>query len=98
AYKLKNVTVHSFPASTSISPSQAVLNSRTIDNIRQWDPDPSISLQTFQRIEGIKSYYAFPSLGVDRYVLGGVFNPVLIGVREISASGVPSQTWVNTHL
>jgi hypothetical protein len=35
---------------------------------------------------------------VDRYVLGGVYNPVLIGVREISPSGVPSQTWVNTHL
>ena len=41
----------------------------TIDNIRQWDPDPTISLQTFQREQGIKSYYAFPSLGVDRYTL-----------------------------
>jgi hypothetical protein len=98
AYGLKHVTVHSFPASTTITPSQTVLNARTIYNIRQWDPDPSISLETFQRIEGIKSYYAFPSLGVDRYVLGGVYNPVLIGVREISPSGVPSQTWVNTHL
>jgi uncharacterized membrane protein (UPF0182 family) len=98
AYGLKHVTVHSFPASTTITPSQTVLNARTIYNIRQWDPDPTISLETFQRIEGIKSYYAFPSLGVDRYVLGGVYNPVLIGVREISPSGVPSQTWVNTHL
>ena len=98
AYGLKHVTVHPFPASTTITPSQTVLNARTIYNIRQWDPDPSISLETFQRIEGIKSYYAFPSLGVDRYVLGGVYNPVLIGVREISPSGVPSQTWVNTHL
>jgi hypothetical protein len=98
AYNLNHVRVHSFPASTTISPSQTVLNSQTIDNIRQWDPDPSISLETFQRIQGIKSYYAFPSLGVDRYALGGVFSPVLIGVREISPSGVPSQTWVNTHL
>jgi uncharacterized protein len=98
AYNLNDVSVHSFPATTTISPSQTVLNSRTIDNIRQWDPDPSISLETFQRLQGIKSYYAFPSLGVDRYVLGGVFNPVLIGVREISPTGVPSQTWVNTHL
>ncbi|HEY1445832.1 MAG TPA: UPF0182 family protein [Acidimicrobiales bacterium] len=97
-YNLNDVSVHSFPATTTISPSQTVLNARTIDNIRQWDPDPSISLETFQRLQGIKSYYAFPSLGVDRYVLGGVFNPVLIGVREISPSGVPSQTWVNTHL
>jgi hypothetical protein len=98
AYNLKHVTKHSFPGATTISPRQSVDNLQTIDNMRQWDPDPSISLQTFQRIEGIKSYYAFPSLGVDRYALGGVFNPVLIGVREISPSGVPSQTWVNTHL
>jgi len=47
----------------------------TIDNIRQWDPDPTISLQTFQRLQGIKSYYSFPSLAVDRYTLSGQRTP-----------------------
>ncbi len=98
AYNLNNVHVHNFPAATTISPSQTVQNARTIDNIRQWDPDPSISLETFQRLQGIKSYYTFPDLGVDRYVLGGVYTPVLIGVRQITPSALPSQTWVNTHL
>ncbi len=98
AYNLNHVSVQKFPASTTISPSQAVINADTIDNIRQWDPDPSISLQTFQRLQGIKSYYSFPSLGVDRYALGGGLTPVLTGVREISSSGLVSQTWVNTHL
>jgi uncharacterized protein len=98
AYGLNHVSVQQFPASTSITPSQAVINTPTIDNVRQWDPDPSISLETFQRLQGIKSYYTFPSVGVDRYALGGALTPVLIGVREISPSGLPSQTWVNTHL
>ncbi len=98
AYNLTHVSVQKFPASTTISPSQAVINADTIDNIRQWDPDPSISLQTFQRLQGIKSYYTFASLGVDRYSLGGGLTPVLMGVREISSSGLVSQTWVNTHL
>jgi hypothetical protein len=98
AYNLNHVTVHPFPASTTISPRQSVDNVSTINNIRQWDPDPSISLETFQRLQGIKSYYTFPSLGVDRYVLGGSFSPVLIGVRDITPSALPSQTWVNTHL
>jgi hypothetical protein len=98
AYNLKNVTVRPFPASTTISPRQSVDSVSTINNIRQWDPDPSISLETFQRLEGIKSYYTFPSLGVDRYALGGSFSPVLIGVRDITPSALPSQTWVNTHL
>ncbi len=98
AYGLNDVKVHQFPASTSITASQTVLASPTIDNIRQWDPDPTISLQTFQREQGIKSYYVFPSLGVDRYTLSGQRTPVLIGVRDISAANLPSASWVNTHL
>ena len=90
--------VHPFPAQTSITASQTVLAAPTIGNIRQWDPDPSISLQTFQRLQGIKSYYLFPSVGVDRYTLNGQRTPVLIGVRDISAANLPSSSWVNTHL
>ena len=49
AYGLNNVKVHPFPATTTITASQTVLAAPTLDNIRQWDPDPTISLQTFQR-------------------------------------------------
>jgi hypothetical protein len=98
AYAMNNVQVHQFPANTTISASQTVVAAPTIDNIRQWDPDPTISLQTFQRLQGIKSYYSFPSLGVDRYTVSGQRTPVLIGVRDISAAGVPAASWVNTHL
>ncbi len=97
AYGLNDVHVHQFAGSTSISTSQTVANTDTINNIRQWDPDPSISLQTFQRLQGIKSYYSFPSLGVDRYTLDGRLTPVLVGVRQITTN-VPSPSWVNTHL
>ena len=40
AYNLNDVKVKQYAASTTISPSQAVLNTPTINNIRQWDPDP----------------------------------------------------------
>jgi hypothetical protein len=105
AYGLTNVKVHQFTANTSITPPETVLAAPTIANIRQWDPDPTISLQTFQRVQSIRSYYVFPSLAVDRYVVQGqgegstpVLTPVLIGVRDISSSNLPSQSWVNTHL
>ncbi len=99
AYGLNDVTVHSFPASTSITTDQLTAAATTIGNIRQWDPDPTISLQAFQRAQAFKSYYTFPSLGVDRYKVNGQETPVLIGVREISGSGtLPSSSWVNTHL
>ena len=98
AYGLNNVQIHNFPADPSITPSQTVLATPTINNIRQWDPDPSISLQTFQREQAIKGYYAFPSLGVDRYTVNGQMTPVLIGVRDISSANLASPSWVNTHL
>src|SRR5205807_3576713 len=44
AYGLTNVRVHQFSANTNITPTDTVLASPTIANIRQWDPDPSISL------------------------------------------------------
>jgi hypothetical protein len=103
AYGLTNVQVHQFTANTNITPSDTVLATPTIANIRQWDPDPTISLQTFQRVQSIRSYYVFPSLAVDRYVVSSQqgstpeLTPVLIGVRDIG-SNLPSQSWVNTHL
>ncbi len=98
AYNLNDVRVHQFPADTTINETQTFMAGATIANIRQWDPDPSISLQTFQRLQGISSFYLFPTLGVDRYTLDGQLTPVLIGVREISSANLPSLSWVNTHL
>ncbi len=98
AYDLNHVVVNSFNATTTISKTEATENSGTLSNIRLWDPDPSITLQTFQKQQAIKSYYSFQSLGVDRYTVDGQSTPVLIGVRGINPSNLPSQSWVNQHL
>ncbi len=98
AYDLKNVSVKPFHATTTISKTAVTDSAATLSNIRLWDPDPSITLQTFQRQQAIKSYYTFQSLGVDRYTRGGQVTPVLIGVRSIAPSNLPSQSWVNQHL
>ncbi len=100
AYDLNHVAVKSFEATTTISKATATApaTSATLSNIRLWDPDPSITLQTFQKEQAIKSYYTFQSLGVDRYTVDGQTTPVLIGVRGINPSNLPSQSWVNQHL
>ena len=98
AYDLNGVTVKSFDATTNVSKTSVAQSAATLNNIRLWDPDPSITLQTFQRQQAIKSYYTFQSLGVDRYTVGGQVTPVLIGVRDISPTNLPSQSWVNQHL
>jgi len=98
AYGLDHVAVKSFAASGNVTTSQLTDSSSTLDNIRLWDPANSISLQTFQQSQSITSYYTFQQLGVDRYTVDGQLTPVLIGVRKIATSGLPSATWTNTHL
>ena len=100
AYGLDHVKVQHFPANNTFTAAQAqeAGPSGTIANIRQWDPDPSISLQSFVQEQAIRSYYSFNSVAMDRYTVNGQLSPVLIGVRDMFSSGLPSQTWVNTHL
>ncbi len=98
AYNLDHVRTQSFQATTSVTADQVAQSNATLNNIRLWDPDNSISLQTFQRAQDITSYYTFQQLGVDRYTVDGQLTPVLIGVRSIADSGLPSATWTNTHL
>jgi uncharacterized membrane protein (UPF0182 family) len=98
AYGLTNVKSVNYSATSSISASTVDDSAATLNNIRLWDPDSSISLQTFQQQQDIRSYYTFNSLSVDRYYVDGVMTPVLIGVRQISPSNLPSSSWVNTHL
>ncbi len=98
AYGLNDVTTSSFPASTSLSAAQAIENGPTLNNIRLWDPDPQISLPTFQKLQYAHGYYSFQGLAVDRYRIDGTVQPVLVGVRQVNQSGIASPTWVNTHL
>ncbi len=98
AYGLKNVKIKSFEGNNTVSASQVSASTATLNNIRLWDPASSITLQTFDRQQAIRSYYSFSSIGIDRYTVDGKLTPVEIGVRSISPGNLPSSSWVNTHL
>ncbi|MGH9047548.1 MAG: UPF0182 family protein, partial [Acidimicrobiales bacterium] len=98
AYGLTDVKQHTYAANNNATPATAAQSSATLNNIRLWDPDSSISLQTFQVQQQFRNYYMFPSVAVDRYYVDGQLTPVDIAVRELSTSNLPVGTWVNTHL
>jgi uncharacterized membrane protein (UPF0182 family) len=98
AYGLTNVKTTEYAASTSLTAEQVLANFATLSNIRLWDPDPQISLPTFQKLQYAHGYYTFQGLAVDRYTIDKTLQPVLVGVRQINQSGIASPTWVNTHL
>ncbi|HEX3946918.1 MAG TPA: UPF0182 family protein, partial [Acidimicrobiales bacterium] len=98
AYGLNDVKQVPFEGKTTLSATAVADNLTTLANVRLWDPDPSISLPTFQKLQGLRSYYQFQSVGMDRYTVGGTLRPALVGVRQINPDDLPSTSWVNTHL
>ncbi|WP_438306466.1 UPF0182 family membrane protein [Streptomyces sp. HUAS TT11] len=60
--------------------------------------DPNIVSPTFQQLQQMKNYYAFPTnLDVDRYNKDGKDQDTVIGLRELNLRGIPKQNWINDH-
>jgi uncharacterized membrane protein (UPF0182 family) len=96
AYGLDAIQVKPFAASTTLTANQLNANADTLSNVRLWDP--SLTQQTYNKLQDIRSYYQFNALAVDRYQINGVETPTIVGVREVNSQDIPSPSWVNTHL
>ncbi|MFI9175043.1 UPF0182 family membrane protein [Streptomyces lincolnensis] len=60
--------------------------------------DPNIVSPTFQQLQQIRNYYAFPTnLDVDRYSKDGSDQDTVIGLRELNLAGIPKNNWINDH-
>ncbi|MCE5203930.1 MAG: UPF0182 family protein [Actinomycetia bacterium] len=98
AFGLDEIEVRAFPANESLTASDVAASADTIGNIRLWDPD--VVQQSYQQLQGIRPYYDFFDVDVDRYLIGGTRRQVLISVREMNIDRLADQakTWVNEHL
>ena len=81
-------------------PTQADLDSspETIDNVRLWDYRSATV--AFQQLQAIERFYVFNDSDVDRYLINGQEEQVLVAPRELDVSGLPdnAQSWTNLHL
>ena len=70
----------------------------TIDNMRLWDPE--VLKRSIEGIQGLRPYYTFPDVDVDRYTLDGRQTLVMLAARDIRLDGLSSnaRTWVNERL
>lgn len=100
AYGLRPTEVNQqqFAAATSVTSTQATNYQSTLNDAVLWDPGSTAT--TFQKLQAQRSYFQLSGLSVDRYPLGpnGTLTPVVIGARTLYTQGVPSSSWVNTHL
>lgn len=94
AYNLDEIETQPFPAEAELTRQDLAQNQATIRNIRLWDYRPL--LRTYRQVQGIRPYYTFTDVDVDRYSLDGNYRQVTISPRELSQS--PRDSWVSERL
>jgi hypothetical protein len=98
AYALDRIELHPFPADTSVEALDAANNQTTLENIRLWD---SRALQdTLRQIQEIRTYYDFPDIDIDRYMVAGSVHQMMLAARELNVDKLPesSRNWINEKL
>ncbi|HVB05701.1 MAG TPA: UPF0182 family protein [Acidimicrobiales bacterium] len=96
AFDIGGVTREAFPANQDLTPGVLSRYAQTLDATQIWDP--VYSYATFAKLQKQLSFYQLTNLTIDRYYVNGQLTPVVVGVRALNTGGVPSPTWVNTHL
>ena len=98
AYALNNVKAIQFPANNNLTIEDLQNNPEVIDNIRINDQEPLI--QVYNQLQGIRPYYVFNDVDVDRYVIDGDYKQVFLSARELDQDRLNEQarTWVNQYL
>ncbi len=98
AYGLGAVEESLFDVAENPLPADVQRAFATTDAVRLWDY--RVLLSSYEQLQGIRQYYAFHDVDVDRYQIGGVETPVMLSARELDPGRLPTvaQTWVNRHL
>lgn len=96
AFNLDRIETTPFGRTSSLSPEDLLENEEVLRNIRLWDYRPL--QQTYQQLQGLRPYYFFNEVDIDRYNLDGDMRQVMLAVRELDKSRLPAPSWVNRNL
>ena len=98
AYGLDQFSQSEFPAEATIEAADATHNQTTLQNIRLWDW--RALRDTLRQVQEIRTYYDFPDIDIDRYVINGKLQQVMLAVRELNVDKLPvsSRNWINERL
>lgn len=96
AYSLNSIKSVSFQGNANVSISDIFKSEISLSDVKLWDPE--YTQPTYEKFQATRNFYTIAGLSYDRYLINGAETPVVIGVREINYSQLPSQSWVNQHL
>jgi uncharacterized membrane protein (UPF0182 family) len=98
AYGIDTVVTREYHPREGLTYEDLKKDPESLDNIRLWDWE--VLGATYQETQGMRLYYRFPDIDIDRYVLNGRVRQVMLASREIDIDKLPkeSRTWNNEHL
>ncbi|WP_416387377.1 UPF0182 family protein [Caminicella sporogenes] len=98
AYNLKNVEEREFSANESLTLEDIKKNDETISNIRVNDYRPTKLV--YNAKQGIRHYYRFKDVDIDRYYIDGKYTQVFLSARELDQTSINQDvlTFINKHL
>jgi uncharacterized membrane protein (UPF0182 family) len=98
AYGIDDVEIKEFSGTQEIVAEDIKENALTIENIPINDQKPTEEM--YNSLQGIRNYYKFYDVDVDRYFVNGTYTQVFLGAREMNNDLLPDEakTWVNQHL
>jgi len=97
AYGTDGVEVRRYPAKGGLTAADLAHDAGTIRNLRIMDNKPLG--QAYAQLQGLRPYYSFSTITLDRYLIGGKETEVLLAPREMDQDNLPdtAKTWVNLH-
>lgn len=96
AFRLDRIRTESFGEVVDLQAEDLLENEDVLRNIRLWDWRPL--QQTYRQLQGLRPYYEFNDVDVDRYQIDGKQRQVMVGTRELDKSKLPAPSWVNRSL
>ncbi|HEY7235087.1 MAG TPA: UPF0182 family protein [Gemmatimonadaceae bacterium] len=96
AWRLDSVTTRDLEGDVQLSMADIRANGPTIDNVRLWERD--LLKQTLGQLQEIRTYYDFPSVNDDRYVIDGRYRQVHLAARELNSASLPTRNFINERL
>lgn len=96
AFNLDTIEVREFGEVDDLQPADLLENEDILRNVRLWDWRPL--QQTYRQLQGLRPYYEFNDVDIDRYMIDGQQRQVMIGTRELDKSKLPAPSWVNRNL
>lgn len=94
-YGLNGIQELNYPGNTEITANTLKSDLETLNNIRLNDTRPM--LQTYTQKQGIRLYYKFNDIDIDRYTINGEYRQLMLAPRELSTPDLDTKakTFVN---